>query len=228
MSPPRTRTWRWLSLLGAGALLLGIVAAWPSARGAAKCFLGELLVDVFGDTEYAPGYAEAVFDALAPGTDEGVVLSTLGAPLTRRDLSAGTRWLYANGEAPEFATTGEVAGPLSYTILEFDDGGTFVGAAGQLCRGGGGSSQIDLDPSARTGRNLLGLDATTVDDLRDRRATFADLERRFGTPRSVRTSTAVREWFYSRSPTSTHHHVRSLGLDAAGKVCWKRRGLHWD
>jgi len=186
------------------------------------------VVDAFGDTEYAPGYDEAVFAALAPGTDESVVLSALGAPLRKRDLSAGTRWLYANGDAPEFATTGEVAGPLSYTILEFDGGGTFVGAYGQIGSGGLGSSQIDLDPSARTGRNHLGLDATTVDQLRQRRATFADLERRFGTPRAVRTSTALREWFYSRSPTSNHYHIRSLGIDDAGKVCWKRLGVYWD
>lgn len=228
MSRPPTRIWRWLTLLGAAALVLGLATALTRPRGGGQGLFAELVVDVFGDTEYAPGYREDGFTAVAPGTDEKVVLATLGPPLTVRSVEPGTRWLYANGDAPDFATTGEVVAPLSYTVLEFDGSGTFVGAHGQLGRGGPGSSQIDLDPAARLGRNHLGLDGTAVDRLRERRATFGDLESQFGKPRAVRTSTAVREWFYSRSPTSTHHHVRSLGIDAAGKVCWTRRGVYWD
>ena len=207
---------------------MGLALALPSARSGANGLFAELVVDVFGDTEFAPGYDEKAFAALPLGADETVVRATLGAPLTMLAAKPGTRWLYANGDAPDFAATGEVAGPLSYTVLEFDGGGTFVGAHGQLGRGGSGRSQVELDPAARNGRNHLGLDGTAIDQLRERRATFADLEGRFGKPRAVRTSTAVRELFYSRSPTSTHHHVRSLGIDAAGKVCWTRRGVYWD
>lgn len=202
--------------------------ALPSARGGTNGFFAELLVDVFGDTEFAPGYDEKAFAALPLLADETAVRAALGAPLAERAVEPGTRWLYANGDAPDFATTGEVKGPLSCTILEFDGGGTFVGAHGQLGRGGPGSSQIDLDPAARLGRNHLGIDGTTVDRLRERRATLADLESMFGKPQAERTSTAVREWFYSRSPSSTHHHIRSLGLDSAGRLCWKRRGVYWD
>lgn len=228
MSSPRTRTWRWLALLGATALVLGFLVIWPSTGGAARGFVAELVVDVLGDTEYAAGYGEAAFAAVAPGTDESAVLATLGEPFATRSLEPGTRWLYTNDDAPDFAATGEVAGPLSYTVLEFDRGGTFVGASGQLGKGGLGSSQIDLDPSARRGRNHLGLDGTAVDRLRERRATRSELEQRFGKPRAAWTSTAVRELFYSRSPTSTHHHIRSIGIDDAGKVCWTRRGVYWD
>lgn len=228
--PSRPRSWRWLAPLGAIAiaLALALLMIWPSARSATRGFVAELAVDLFGHTEYARGYGEAAFAAVAQGTDESAVLATLGAPLATRTLEAGTRWLYANDDAPEFARTGEVAGPLSYTVLEFDRSGTFVGASGQLGKGGLGSSQIDLDPEARLGRNHLGLDGTAIDRLRERRATRSDLEQRFGKPRAAWTSTAVRELFYSRSPTSTHFHVRSVGIDDAGKVCWTRRGVYWD
>jgi hypothetical protein len=215
-------------LLAAAALALGVVMALPRVRGAARGFLAERIVDVFGDTEYAPGYDEAAFAALVPGTDESAVLAALGAPLAMREREPGTRWLYANGDAPDFAVTGEVAGPLSFTILEFDGGGTFVGASGQLGSGGPGRSQIELDPLARNGRNHLGLDGAAIDPLRERRATRTDLEAMFGKPHAEQKSTAVRELLYSRSPTGTHHHIRSLGIDAAGQVCWKRRGIYWD
>lgn len=226
--PPRTTTWRWLTLLGATTLVLGVVMAVRPAHGAASSFFAELVVDVFGDTEYGPAYGESAFAAVATGSDESAVLAALGAPLAVRDREPGTRWLYANGDAPGFATTGEVAGIISYTILEFDAGGTFVGASGQYAAGGPGRSQIELDPSARSGRNHLGLDEAAVDRLRARRATLRDLEGQFGKPRAVWTSAAVRELLYSRSPTSTHHHIRSVGIDDAGKVCWKRRDVYWD
>jgi hypothetical protein len=219
---------RWPTLLGAIAIVLGGAMALPSVRGVVHRFLVEFMVDVFGDTEYAPGHDEAVFAALVPGTDESAALAALGAPLAVRNREAGTRLLYADGDAPDFAATGEVAGPLSCTVLEFDGGGTFVGAHGQVGRVGPGRSQIDLDPSARSGRNHLGLDGAAVDRLRERRATLRDLEDQFGKPRALWTSTAVRELFYSRSPTSSHHQIRSLGIDGAGKVCWLCRGVYWD
>jgi hypothetical protein len=97
----------------------------------------------------------------------------------------------------------------------------------QMCSPHTGGISVTLDATG-SGANLLALTGADVDRLRATGATPTDIRARFGTPTATYRSEATRVLHFSRSPTSTHYHVRTVGLDQHGRVCWKRADIHWD
>lgn len=220
---------RWLRLLPLLAVALLVATGALLPRGT----LQVLMVKLFGDTEYGSSFDEHRFAALPLGADEAEVRAALGAPLDDRSSLPETRWLYVDGADVDvvstFASCGNCEGMVSHTIVCFDGEGRFVDVTGQLVvEAGAGTGQVLVDGSRRNGNNSLHLGASRIEALKREGATQADVEVRLGQPAARYESRAVRVLRFTRSPSGTHHFVREIGLDAQGRVCWKRSGIYWD
>ncbi len=216
---------RWIALVILGGFF---VAQRLWLRGTESGLSG-LIVSLVGETRYAPGYSESKFRALELGITEAEVLSQLGAPLDKRAARPRIDWLYVDGPWPAFAREGEAPGHRSYTRVNFDSDGRLVDCWGQLASGvSAGSATIHPDFPPLRGRNRLGLDDRTLQALVAAGTTTEQFAARYGPPTEVYATQAVAWLDYANSPSSTHHHVRRIGIDAEGRVVSKLATVYWD
>jgi len=187
-----------------------------------------LYLRAFGDTEYAPGYDERAFEAIAIGATYAEVIAALGSPLSDEATEPSFSMLYASGSSGSFARSRNVDEPLSYTCFDFSGDEKLGRVFGQLAVATGpGSAQIELDVNG-TGRNHLGVTGSEQARLIAARSTAADIEARYGRPTATYRNNSVRRLKYSRSPSSSSYEQRWIGLDCDGRVCFKRAEAHFD
>lgn len=214
----------WPIILGVTVLVL--VSVWA---GGPKQLVRHVVMALLQDTEYASGFSEAAFLSIQLGDAEASVTSALGAPLRVDRATAHTRWLYTAKPDSDFASSGEVKGSVTNTVLSFDKDGYFQGADGEISNGTNTVGLITTTSGTiGDGQNFLGLTNAEIVKLRDASATEADLRVRFGAPRETFTSQVTRWLCYSRSPGGTHYYIRMIGLDATGSVSRKRSERYWD
>ncbi|MBL8802726.1 MAG: hypothetical protein JNN27_12060 [Planctomycetes bacterium] len=190
--------------------------------------LQRLYLSAFGDTEYALGYSERVFDELPLGATYAEVTAALGPPLSEEPTEARVALLYASGPSDSFVRTGQVAELVSYTRFEFGDGERLSAVSGQLATVTGlASAEIELDVSGN-GRNHLKVDGSERERLIAAQSRPADIEARYGPPTATYRNDAVRWLKYSRSPSGSDYEQRWIGLDRDGRVCFKRAEAYFD
>ena len=209
-----------------GLTVLVLVSLWIVGP---RQLLQRLVVSLSEDTEYSTGFSEEAFRSIQLGEAETHVNSTLGVPLEERVTEPYKEWLYTADANAEFASSGVIQEPVSYTVLSFDEQGYFQGARGQISHGTATSGlTISSSGSFGDGQNFLRLTNAEIAKLQAAKATQADLQVRFGAPRETFTSHVTRWFRYSRSPGSTHYYIRMIGLDASGAVVRKRSEIYWD
>jgi hypothetical protein len=187
-----------------------------------------LYVRAFGDTEYAPGYDERAFEAIAIGATYAEVIAALGSPLSDDPKEPSFSMLYASGPSDSFARSSNVDELLSYTCFDFSGEEKLDRVFGQRAVATGPSSaQIEMDfkPS---GRNHLRIDEHEASRLIAARSTPADIEARYGRPTATYRNASVRWLKYSRSPSGSDYEQRWIGLDRDGRVCFKRAEAYFD
>ena len=169
------------------------------------------------DTEYAAGYTEKAFRDVRLGDTREAVLSRLGEPISSYDTEPFRQWIFSDNQQPSFAESG--VGNGTYTIFTFDVSGTVKNVSGQT------------QPSANTirigdGENFLRLKGEEVKNLHG--TTLDEIETQFGQPVAVYDYRASKVLYYSRSPSSSHYHLRMVGIDEDGKVVHIWRSIYWD
>ena len=215
----------WILLVAATAIVLGVVV-YVGPLGT----LGHIIMSLSEDTEFAPGYSERAFQQIAIGDAEASVRAALGAPLSERRVEPYVCWLYAPDPAPEFEANGSYPDiQFSFTAIEFEEGGTFAGAFGQISNGSSkGLLSVSASASFGDGMNTLSLTQAQIDMLKEEQATPQEIEARFGKPSAIFKSRVAKWLHYSHSPGSTHYRQRFIGIDRNGKVCRKRSEFYWD
>lgn len=175
------------------------------------------LVGASFDTEYAAGYTAEGFRAVRLGDTQESALSRVGKPLSSQDTEPFQQWVFSDDQQSSFAETGIANG--SYTTFTFDVSGRVKNVSGQV------------QPTANSirigdGENFLKLKGEEIKSLHG--ATADEVRTRFGQPVAVydyRVSTVLN---YSRSPSSSHYHLRKLGTDQDGRVVHIWRSIYWD
>lgn len=169
------------------------------------------------DTQYAPGYSHKAFNSLQLGDMEERVYSLLGSPFSTHDTEPYVEWIYSAKEQRRFARDG--VGRGTYTTFRFDESGRVKLVSG--VRQTSASTVVFGD-----GQNHLGLTEAQIKPLKG--STQDEIRRQFGPPRAVYEYKAVKLLSYSRSPSSANYHLRSVGLNRAGKVVHIWREVYWD
>lgn len=169
------------------------------------------------DTEYAAGYTEKAFRAVRLGDTREAVFSRLGDPISSHETEPFRQWIFSDNKQPSFAESG--VGNGTYTIFTFGVSGTVKNVSGQT------------QPSAHTirigdGENFLKLKGEEIKNLHG--ATLDEIGTRFGQPVAVYDYRASKVLEYSRSPSSSHYHLRKVGVDEDGKVVHIWRSIYWD
>lgn len=205
----------------AGILVVLVALLWLDPRPA----IASLWLTLTEDTEYAPGYTEDAFRAIAPGAPEFDVRVALGDPFEELDVEPYRAWLYADDAEARFDADGSLSRATSFTEFRFDLEGRLTGVAGGLHESlGGGEYRITVG----AGVNSLGLDGARIDELVANGAEREDVELLFGQPLDRFEAHEVRWLHYSRSPGSRNHRIRAMGIDAEGAVTRKRAEPYWD
>ncbi len=214
----------WPSIVGISVLVFGLIWA-----GGPRPLAQRVVTVLSEDIGYASGFSEAAFLSVQLGDAEARVISALGAPLEEDVAVAYKNGLYTAEPNPGFASSGEVDGSVTNTVLSFDENGYFLGADGYISLGTNWAGLIVTSSSTYgDGQNFLEVTNAEIAKLRDSSATEADLKARFGAPRETFTSHVTRWFNYSRSPGDTHYYIRMIGLDANGVVSRKRSESYWD
>lgn len=169
------------------------------------------------DTEYAPGYTEKAFIAVRLGDTYADVVALLGEPLTTCDAQPIVEWIYSAEPQPSFAQEGVSQG--TYTTVTFDRNGGVKNVAGQRAVS---ANSIRIGD----GENYLKLASTDIKLLLGK--TQRDIRERFGSPAAIYEYKASTILQYSRSPSSSDYHYRSLGMDENGKVVHIWKSIYWD
>jgi hypothetical protein len=169
------------------------------------------------DTEYAPGYSERAFQSVRFGDTRDAVVSRLGEPLSVHQTEPFLQWIFSADHQASFAESG--IGNGTYTTFTFDSSGRANNVSGQTA------------PSANTirigdGENFLKLKGEDIKAIQ--RVTAVEVRTRFGQPAAVYDYRASTVLDYSRSPSSSHYHLRRLGIDRDGKVVHIWRSVYWD
>lgn len=191
-----------LSILGVLVLILGAVAI--------------IILRNF-DTQYASGYSEKAFKSIQLGDSETRVKSLLGAPLSTYDSEPYVEWIYSADEQKRFAVTGYASG--TFTTIRFNPDGRVANILGQR----------QTSPNTMTigeGQNSLNLSSEQIKALRG--STQDDIRKKSGAPKATYDYKVRKVLCYSRSPSSGHYHLRSVGLDQNGKVVHLWREIYWD
>ena len=187
-----------------------------------------LYIRTFGDTEYAPGYDERAFEAIAIGATYAEVIAVLGSPLSDEATEPSFSMLYASGPSESFARSRNVDELLSYTCFDFRGGEQLGRVFGQLAVAtGSGSGQMEVDFKPM-GRNHLGIDEREAERLFAAKSRPAAIEARYGAPTATYRDDSVRRLKYSRSPSSSSYEQRWIGLDRDGRVCFKLSEAYFD
>ena len=182
--------------------------------------LGALLAALYFksfDTQYAPGYSAKAFKSIKLGDTEQRVVSLLGAPLSTYDSEPYLEWIYSADEQKRFSASG--VGTGTFTTVRFNPDGRVASISGQRQTSAGtmtfGEGQNSLN---LTGEQIRALKGSTQDEILQK----------FGSPKAVYEYKASKVLSYSRSPSSANYHLRSVGLDADGKVVHVWREIYWD
>ena len=216
-----------LAVLAVARRLLPALAAWcetgitfllAALTGAALiCGVIAALVWASFDTEYAPGYTEKAFRAVRLGDTQEAVLSRLGEPLSSRDTQPFQQWIFSADQQPAFPEIG--IGNGTYTTFTFDASGRVKNISGQ--------TQLTANTiRIGDGENFLKLKGESIKHFHG--ATMGDIRTRFGEPVAVYDYRASRVLDYSRSPSSSHYHLKRLGTDQDGKVVHIWNSIYWD
>lgn len=212
----------------AGAAVLTVVALGIAIFLTPGPVLRETFLKVFGDTEFAARFDEAVFRSIPLGATREAVIAELGPPFGERDATPVHSIVYADGPVDAFAATGAIHELRAYTRFEFDREGRLDSMRGQLVLERGLTSGKILRDSSGAGKNHLGVTAQQLEQWKAQRATRSDIEARFGPPTAVHRHDAVRWMEYSRSPSSSSYLRRWIGLDGEGRVCFQLAEAHAD
>ena len=210
------------------AIVLAVCAALLAAVlyvGPAK-ILGDFIMRVTEDTQYAPGYSERAFQQIGVGDTEAAVKAALGAPLSESKAEPYVSWLYAPDAHPDFEASGRYPDMrFSFTEIKFDQERAFLGAFGQISYGSGGGSGSG---AWGDGVNTLGITQAQIDEFKSAKATTKEIEAKYGKPNAAYESHVVRWLTYSTSPGSKNYRLRAIGIDRDGKVCRKQSEFYWD
>ncbi|HSH00946.1 MAG TPA: outer membrane protein assembly factor BamE [Anaerolineae bacterium] len=169
------------------------------------------------DTEYAPTYTHRAFRQIELGMTTTQVEALIGPPLTTANLQPFTTWLYTMDEQPDYAQTGTPTG--SFYQFHFDHNGQLTNGFGQQLNHHGGLVFAD-------GVNPLELNRDDLNALLG--ATTAQIKAQFNQPNHIFTSTVTQYALYSRSPSDTHYHRRTVGYDEHGRVVRIINEIYWD
>ena len=187
----------------------------------------KLLVGVMTDTEYAPGYTEAGFESIELGDNKADVFSALGPPFSTSASTPTIKWLYCDKDHPGFQEDGGISG--TFSLIVFSAAGEVLATMGQTEteRSSGffsSSSSVTWDggPLGAPMGNPMGSPSAL------KGSTESEIRAKFGSPRHVLSDPETEVLIYSRSPSSTHYLLRSIGLNAAGTVVEKHQYCYWD
>jgi len=196
----------------------GITLLLAAIVGAVVLFAG-IAVLVFSSfaTEYAPGYSASAFKTMALGDTRESVLSKLGEPLSSNNCQPFTQWIYSADDQPRFSDNG--IGEGTHTTVTFGRDECVRSISGQR-------STAPNSITVGDGANYLGLKNEDIKKWIG--STPADIRKAFGTPAAVYHYNAATVLSYSRSPSSSHYYLRSLGIDDEGKVVHIWRSIYWD
>jgi hypothetical protein len=126
-------------------------------------------------------------------------------------------WIYASDDQRRFSSTGEGSG--THTTFQFDADGRVVSVTGAL--------QTSFNTvSFGDGLNYLRLTEARIEELKG--SSPDDIKQQFGPPVATYEDKSSKILRYSRSPSSTHYHLRLIGLDESGKVVRIWREIYWD
>jgi outer membrane protein assembly factor BamE (lipoprotein component of BamABCDE complex) len=199
--------------------LPGLAVLFLSVAGVLVLVVGALaiLISRSFDTQYAPGYSERAFKSVQWGDTEDRVRSLLGPPLSTDVSEPYVEWIYSAKEQKHFAASGEGSG--TFTTVHFNAAGQVTSVFGQM------------KTSANTynfgeGQGYLSLTKDKVAQLKGK--TQDEARQALGPPKAVYDYKASRLLRYSRSPSSSHYHLRVIGLDQDGRVVHVWREIYWD
>ncbi len=200
-------------LLQAGFTFLISTAVTPIILSAV--FLAFYLLDF--DTEYAPGYSDKAFDSIAIGDSYETVLSKLGKPLSFSDNETYENWIYSVEQQSEYSKNGHGKG--TFTTFTFDETGKVKAVSGQI-------AVSSFKTCYGDGQNYLKLTNDDINELCGK--SKGEILKQFHSPAAVYNYKAAEVLTYSRSPSGSNYHLRSIGMDSAGKVVNIYKSFYWD
>jgi hypothetical protein len=168
------------------------------------------------DTQYAPGYTENAFKSVKLGDSEETVKSLLGEPLSSYDSKPYVLWVYSAESQPDFPKAGIASGTHTTVTLE----------RGAVTAISGRRQTSAHSFTYGQGHGFLAMTRQEIDGLKG--CSPEQFKQKYGPPRAVYEYKAFRVLRYSRSPSSSNYRLRTIGLDAEGKVVHVWRSIYWD
>ena len=199
----RIRTYHLMIAVAATALATALVMAVPT--------LLRLAFEAIQDTtRYAPGYTEAGFQSIRPGMPESEVRRLLGEPLSIRAAREYIEWVY---------------GPSNLEVAE-DGGLSWDVPSGTPVNTGTGYTAVMADRNGVINSTSGGFLTSFGDPSACK--TLGEIEARFGKPKKEIVQPSSRFLIYSGTEVSGSYYIRSVGLDASGRVNKVVAGFYQD